>query len=162
MDVQLAVSAVRAATARVEEALEGVAVAKQALQHAALKALVEVDGDATRERELIRLLYWDVPLLPVKTIEAAVGTAARVRELAGPGPVLATCEGCGAELRATSRTQLAAGLAQCRPCERRRQEAAIAQLGDPWPGPPEDDIPAQWYEDLDRMFGPGNGEPAPQ
>lgn len=156
MGIEQTIAGVRAAATRVDEALEGVAAAKQALWHEALKALVRRDGDGW-ERDLVRRLYWDVPQLPVKTLEAAVGTAARVRELAGPGPVLGTCDDCDTELRATSRTQLASGSTCCTSCEQKRRKASRSPQAGDWdtdiPGP---EIPPEWYEE------PGDGAAPPQ
>lgn len=144
MDTPQALTNVRAAVDRLDEALAAVTTAQQDLQREALLALLAADGDHERQRAVVRALYWDVPALPVKTIEAAIGTARQVRELAAPGPLVGTCEGCGAEILATSRTQAAQGADRCGPCEsehrrleRQRQEA-------------------QWRRETDEPRGPGD------
>lgn len=150
MDIDQAVEKVRSAAARVEHALADVEAAKQTLQREALKALVSLEGDKGREQALISRLYWDVRELPVKTLEAAAGTPARVRQLAGPGPVVGRCEDCDIEMRATSRTQLAGGATVCKPCEKKRRDAAEAARWRPWHGEvPDGPVPADWYDALD-------------
>lgn len=150
MDIDEAVDTVRSAAARVERALADVEAAKQTLQREALKALVGFDGDDGGEQVLISRLYWDVPELPVKTLEAAVGTLARVRQLAGPGPVVGRCDDCDLELRATSRTQLTSGATTCKPCEKKRREAADAERWRPWRDDvPDGPVPPDWYDGLD-------------
>lgn len=152
MDIDEAITQVRNAAAGVDEALAAVTAAKHALNRAALAALVAVDGDEEQERALVRRLYWDVPELAVKSLEAVVGTAARVRELAGPGPRLGSCEDCGTELHATSRTQLAAGVTCCEPCQQQRRQPPPPPAME-WPSAHRNgccpDPPPAWYDELD-------------
>jgi hypothetical protein len=149
MDIEHAVREIQAAAGRVDEALAGVEAARQTLQCEALRALVEVNADEDRLCDLIRRLYWDVPGLPVKTLEAAVGPPARVRELAGPGPMVGACEDCGVELHASSRTQLATGLTCCKPCEKQRRaaERAAELAADAERRAAASRSRAEWYDD---------------
>jgi hypothetical protein len=105
-------------------------------------------------QEVVRQLYWDVPELPVKTLEAAVGSPKRVRELAGPGPLLGDCSDCGVEVRATSRTQLADGTSTCKPCTRERQEAERARRQAAWARAGEPG-PLDWQDELGWCEEPG-------
>lgn len=156
MDIEHALTRVRTAAAQIDESLAAVTAARQALQREALRALMAFDGDDERHRDLVRALYWEVPALPAKTLEAVVGgTAAEMRALAAPGPLVGSCDGCGAELRATSRTQLAKPPDECPNCEkeRRRREREHRQQGwyeDDHPAPPPD-----WFmvldDDLDEL-----------
>jgi hypothetical protein len=149
MNVEQATHRVRAAAARVDEALEAVAAAKQALHREALKALVAVDGDEV-QRDLVHRLYWDVPELPVKTLAAVIGSAARVRQLATPGPLLGACDVCGAEVRATSRSHLDRRFARCKPCEPKPRYDWGASAGDDWyPDAADREEPPEWWEVLD-------------
>lgn len=124
MDIDDAIRTVRAAATALEEAHEQVAAAQQTLQRDALRAVIDADGDE-EVRELVRRLYWEMPDLPVKTLEAVIGPARRVRELAAPGPALGPCADCGTELHATSRTNLAQGQDTCHPCTRERKRVEL-------------------------------------
>lgn len=139
MDTEVLIEDVREAADVVDAALEAVEEARRALHRAALRALVAVDGDDERERQLVRTLYWDVPAVPVKTMEAVIGSAKQVRDLAAPGPLLGRCDGCEAEVFATSRTHRDTGPVRCKPCERKHRPAAI-RPPHPWP-------PDPWHED---------------
>jgi hypothetical protein len=86
MDTEPLIREVRDAADRVAASREAVEEARRALHRAALRALIAVEGDADRERALVRTLYWDVPELPVRTIEVVVGGPAAVRARAGTGP----------------------------------------------------------------------------
>lgn len=145
MDTAQALTNVRAAADRLEAALAAVTTAQQDLQREALLALLAADGDHERQRAVVRALYWDVPALPVKTLEAAIGTARQVRELAAPGPLVGTCEGCGAEILATSRTQAAQGADRCGPCETERRRLERQRQQEQWrreaEAPPRPDGP---------------------
>jgi hypothetical protein len=144
MQTEEPIDVIRAAARRVETSVAAVAEAKEALQRQALRALVNLDGDE-QERELVRTLYWQVLELPVKTLEVAVGSRARMRELAGPGPVLGTCDECGVEVQASSRTQLAAGSPRCKPCEAKPRQPlwSPSQLDGEADVPLPDEPPAQ-------------------
>lgn len=156
MDIDEAITQVRNAAAGVDEALAAVTAAKHALNRAALAAFLAADGDEEHERALVRRLYWDVPEVAVKTLEAVVGSAARVRELAGPGPRLGSCEDCGTVLHATSRTQLAAGASRCEPCDKRRLESPPPPPAMDWPRAhangccpdPLPDPPPEWDDEF--------------
>jgi hypothetical protein len=160
MDIEEAIAKVRAAAGCVDDALEAVADAKQDLQRAAIVALLEVEGGEDAERELVRRLYWEVRELPVKTLEAVVGPAGRVRELAGPGPALAPCPDCQVERLAASRTELASPPHRCKSCEQRWREQpyerwerpTIGAWGDEgdWP----DDLPSEPPEWDDAVEDP--------
>ncbi|MGI8573761.1 MAG: hypothetical protein ACR2MA_00130 [Egibacteraceae bacterium] len=93
-------------------------MARKALHAETIKALMAVEGED--ERTLVRHLYWYVPALPVTVLQAVVSGAARVRELAGQGPRLGSCER-GNDVHAHSRTQLVASQdpGRCASCERR-------------------------------------------
>jgi hypothetical protein len=155
MDINQALTNVRAAAIRVEEAARSVASAKEELHRLALQALVTADDEAERHA-LVHGLYWEVRDLPVKTIEAVVGPRARVLEIVGPGPSLGTCTGCATELFATSRTDLTSGRQRCGACEReaRRAERAAARKPAPWRWQDLEDFP----EDTMREPPPEDGE----
>jgi 3'-phosphoadenosine 5'-phosphosulfate (PAPS) 3'-phosphatase len=154
MDITTAVAQVRQAAADVEQAVEAVDRAREALQRAALRALVDAGDDAAM-RELLHQLYWNVPELPVKTLEAVVGGGARVRQLAGPGPVIGACTDCDTAIHASSRTHMTTRPTCCTSCKSARERARRAQAmrsinGGPWdddgsPGP----VPAEWYDTLE-------------
>jgi hypothetical protein len=145
MDIEHALSQVQAAHARVDESQEALAAAKQALQRTALQALLAVDGDDGRQRDLVRRLYWEVPAVPVNAIEVVVGSAARVRKLARPGPLVGACDVCGADVQATTRTQLAKGHARCPGCVPEPVVPPQPEVGH-WP---DDD-----FEDFDLLWDP--------
>lgn len=160
MDIAQALTNVRAAADRLDEALAAVTTAQQDLQREALVALLAAEGDHERQRVVVRALYWDVLALPVKTLEAAIGTARQVRELAAPGPLLGSCEDCGAEILATSRTQATQGADRCGPCEtehrrlaRQRQEEQWRREAEAPPEAPEpdDDGFLPWDDFLDEL-----------
>lgn len=152
MNVTDALASVRAASERVESAAAEVADAKQDLHRATLRALLDAETDRDAMAALVSHLYWEVPEVQVKTLEVGVGSKARLKELAGPGPVRGTCKGCGCELRATSRTNLAARYpaTRCTACEWRRQEEREAAMWGNAPQPTPE-APPDWY--------PGEADP---
>jgi hypothetical protein len=125
---------------------EAVEEARLALHRAALRALIGVAGDADRERTLVRSLYWDVPELPVKTIEVVVGGPAEVRARAGPGPLLGRGDMGDVEGHATSRTHLATGTPRCKPCDRKRKPASPTLPPNPWDEDAFPLEPPEWDE----------------
>lgn len=160
MDTVQALTNVRAAADRLDEALAAVTTAQQDLQREALLALLAAEDDHERQRTVVRALYWDLPALPVKTLEAAIGTARQVRELAAPGPLIGSCEGCGGEILATSRTQAAQGADRCGPCETERRRLERQRQEEQWrreaevppiPGEPDDDGFLPWDGFLDEL-----------
>lgn len=74
MDMDRAVSEMRHAEEDVKRAFAAVEDAKQTLQRAAVRLLLDRSDDEDAIRELIRRLYWEVPQVPVKALEVAVGT----------------------------------------------------------------------------------------
>jgi hypothetical protein len=165
MDIEQAITGVHAAVARVDAAQEAVAAAKDILQREALRALVAAEDDDTT-RELVRRLYWEVPELPTKTIEAVLGTRTRVFKLAGPGPVIGACDDCGTDIRATSRTHRNSGASVCEGCldVRRKAEQERLRRLNGWEidePPPDDDWfdePEDWPEHASSMLESFHGE----
>lgn len=175
--VETAVERVLAQVRRLHRAREEVAAAQTALQREALSVLVAGDGDVEYERELVRALYWRVPDLPVRTLEAIAGTATRVRQLAAPGPLLGECEECGEELRATSRSGLAHPSKHCPPCTRKLREkerqaayersTRAALYEDEWPWDGHDGFFDGWPlgpvgSDEDLGWSDGDAIPPPE
>jgi hypothetical protein len=130
MDIDQAIDRIHAATAGLAHAQAAVEAAKQTLHREALRALIDADGDEAHQQALAHRLYWDVPELPVRTLEAVLGSGTAVRRIAGPGPVLGACSGCGAELRATSRSERASGAARCSPCDAAHQAEWARRLAE--------------------------------
>jgi hypothetical protein len=145
MNIDQALRNVQQARERVDESQEALAAARHALQRTALQALLSVDGDDDRQRELVRQLYWEVPDMPVNAIDVVVGGAGRVRKLAGPGPLLGACDVCGADVHAGSRTQLAHGHARCPGCV---PEPVVA------PQPEVPDWPVDEFDEFDLLWDP--------
>lgn len=155
MDTEDALARIHAAAARVDQSLDAVTAAQQALQREALRALLAADGDEDRQRALVRALYWEVPALPVKTLEAAVGTAAQVREVAAPGPLVGPCQDCGQQQPATSRTQRAKRPWRCGACEEERRRVERERMRALWSHEEQDPPPALpgWGEHFEAQFG---------
>ncbi len=152
MDNDALIRSVRDAAERVDSCLQEVEDARRGLHRAALRALMAVDGDCEREQALVAALYWDIQTVPVKTLEAVIGSSAQVRALAGPGPLLGRCHDCDAPVRATSRTHLATGVERCQPCERQRRPRPGSTWQDGWgadlPAPDASpaDVPPLWAD----------------
>lgn len=92
--------------------------------------------------------------LPVKSLEAAVGTAAQVRVLAAPGPLVGPCQDCDQQVRATSRTQRAKSPWRCERCEAERRRLERERLRTRWSDADDDPPPAPpgWEEHLEEQF----------
>lgn len=148
MDIDQAITTVRAAVGRLDEATEAVAAAKEALQREALRVLVAAEDEA-EARQVLHRLYWDVPEVPIKTLEAVAGSSTRVYKLVGPGPVVARCEDCAADIRAKSRTHAARGVTVCDDCLEVRRKAELERWREPGP-----DSWDRWEDELD---GPPDG-----
>lgn len=88
-DTALAPAPIHAAAQRVAHARAALDAAQKALASEVFATLAHLDGDA--ERELVSYLYWHVPSLATTFLTAAVGgSQARMRQLAGRGPVRGT------------------------------------------------------------------------
>lgn len=149
MDIEALIRDVRDAAGEVDACIQAVEDARRSLHRSALKALMAVSGDRERERALVAALYWEVRAVPVKTLEAVVGSAAQVRALAGPGPLLGDCDVCATPVHATSRSNLATGVARCKPCEARRRLSRTPVMPGSWDDEvPSPDPPPEWEDDV--------------
>lgn len=118
VEITRSVDALTTARARVASAV-------QCVEEVALRALRAVrDAEDGTLRDIVAVLYWGAPDLPVRTMASIVGSDDEVRALAGPGPDLRPCRTCGEPRRARTRTELKTPASECEDCreERRRRE----------------------------------------
>lgn len=118
-----AVTAVSVAQGSHSEAVEAVLGHVRQLRDAAPSSF---DPDFVR---VVRHVYWQHPTVPSSELSVAAGfrSPAEMTVAIGPVPSGVTCDGCGEEIRRTSRTwkpprAIAYGLHLCKPCREQRDD----------------------------------------
>lgn len=121
------------------------------------EALAQIIADAlavlgeTESRAVIRHAYWWLPGVPTATLRRVVGSDARLRRMAGRGPVIGACRECGRVMRARGRdvldAEVPARCAECRSHSPDHAPAGGAGFGwefevTPLPWQPADGLPA--------------------
>lgn len=79
---------------------------------------------AVEGRAVIRHAYWRMPDIATSVLRQAVGGDRHLRELAGRGPVIATCSDCGRGIRASDRDAIESAGTCCPVCRGRGPGAA--------------------------------------
>jgi hypothetical protein len=150
MDIEQTLSEIATAAADVAAAEAAVTDGKQRLHRTALRGLVGAEGDDELAR-LVARLYWTVPELTVRSLAAVVGSDNEVRAMAGPGPSIPPCAGCGEERAATSRSQLANPPLECTVCAAARQRREREEWQHPARDAQEREEREEWLQHLRFM-----------
>jgi hypothetical protein len=106
MDATCAIRRLRLMTVLDDVGVDDAAVA------ADLRGLMAGMGVAAR-RAVVRHVYWRMPWVSSTALALALGGHDVVRDLAGRGPVVGSCAGCGHVRRARQRDDPPAGCAHC-------------------------------------------------
>ena len=146
MNVDEAFASIAQAHAAFRDAQLQIEITKSALHTTAVTALAAVEPDD--QGALVHRLYWEMLEIPVKTLQAVVGTNAKVRELAGAGPVVGRCQDCEEELRASTRNEVNSSPQRCKRCEMRRHDHRFGRLDLGYDSDvPPPDYPPEWDDE---------------